>query len=228
MARFKAVLFDWRGTLFHDESDEDWFRASAASIGRTLSDAEVAGLAQGLAASESHPDVAATRPRADCSVELHTAATLLQLRVAGFDDELALAVLERDGNLVASFPYPDAAEVLRALKARGARVAVISDIHYDLRPHFAAHGLADYIDAYVLSYQHRRQKPDPQLFLLALQALRVDAGEALMVGDRTSRDAGAVAAGIATLILPPVPDFSVRGLEAALKLVDALPLLAER
>jgi len=36
-AEFRAVLFDWRGTLFHDEDDADWTRASAASIGRTLS-----------------------------------------------------------------------------------------------------------------------------------------------------------------------------------------------
>jgi len=223
VVRFKAVLFDWRGTLFHDESDEDWFRASAASIGRTLSDAEVAGFARALAASESHPDIVAARRGADCSVELRTAATLLQLRVAGFDDELALAVLERDGNLAASFPYPDTAEVLRALKANGARVAVLSDIHYDVRPHFEAHRIADCIDAYVLSYQHGCQKPDPRMFLLALEALGVDAREALMVGDKVTRDAGAVVVGIATLILPPVPNFSIRGLEAALRLVDPPP-----
>jgi hypothetical protein len=30
---FRAVLFDWRGTLFHDEDDAEWIRAKA-SIGR--------------------------------------------------------------------------------------------------------------------------------------------------------------------------------------------------
>ena len=35
---FRAVLFDWRGTLFHDEDDAAWIRASAASIGQTLDD----------------------------------------------------------------------------------------------------------------------------------------------------------------------------------------------
>ena len=33
---FRAVLFDWRGTLFHDEDDAAWIRASAASISQTL------------------------------------------------------------------------------------------------------------------------------------------------------------------------------------------------
>jgi hypothetical protein len=38
---FRAVLFDWRGTLFHDEDDAAWIRASAASIGQTLTTHEV-------------------------------------------------------------------------------------------------------------------------------------------------------------------------------------------
>ena len=28
----RAVLFDWRGTLFYDERDAEWLRASTASI----------------------------------------------------------------------------------------------------------------------------------------------------------------------------------------------------
>jgi hypothetical protein len=37
----RAVLFDWRGTLFLDEDEADWIRASAASVGRTLTSGEV-------------------------------------------------------------------------------------------------------------------------------------------------------------------------------------------
>jgi len=40
-APFRAVLFDWRGTVFHDEDDAAWIRASAASIGQTLRTQEV-------------------------------------------------------------------------------------------------------------------------------------------------------------------------------------------
>ncbi len=67
----------------HDESDQDWIRASAASIGRTPSDDEVDHLAKRLGAAAEHPLVRTARERADCSVELHRAATLLQLRLAG-------------------------------------------------------------------------------------------------------------------------------------------------
>ena len=37
-----AVLFDFRGTLFDDEDDTSWIRNSAASIGRSLGDDEIA------------------------------------------------------------------------------------------------------------------------------------------------------------------------------------------
>ena len=131
---FSAVLFDWRGTLFHDESDRDWILASAGAIGRQMAESEANLLAQALADVDQHPQVREARQQADCSLALHRAATLLQLRLAGFDPDLALAVWQRDGNPLASFPYPDTAPMLRTLKARGVRVGIISDIHYDLRP----------------------------------------------------------------------------------------------
>lgn len=55
--RLNAVLFVWRGTLFHDVSDLDWMRASAASIGRALSDDEAIELSRALASVGDHSDV---------------------------------------------------------------------------------------------------------------------------------------------------------------------------
>ena len=89
---FSAVLFDWRGTLFHNESDRDWILASAAAIGRQTAENEAGLLAQALADVDQHPQVREARQQADCSLALHRAATLLQLRLAGFDPDLALAV----------------------------------------------------------------------------------------------------------------------------------------
>jgi hypothetical protein len=50
---FRAVLFDWRGTLFHDEDEADFIRASAVSIGRTLTSAEVNALVERLPGAPS-------------------------------------------------------------------------------------------------------------------------------------------------------------------------------
>ncbi len=214
-----AVLFDWRGTLFHDESNADWIRASASSIGRTVTDDEIAAISAAITRAEADPAIGLTRQRADASAEAHRESVLRQFKFAGLDEELSHAIYARDGCVDASFPYPDAPGVLRALKAGGCRVAVVSDIHYDLRAHFEHHGLREFVDAWVFSFEHDFQKPEPKGFLLALDLLQATPAEALMVGDRASRDGGAAAVGITTLILPAVPDFSVRGLDAVLRLV---------
>jgi HAD superfamily hydrolase (TIGR01509 family) len=121
---------------------------------------------------------------------------------AGLDDAMASALYDLDLEADSHPFYPDAAEVLRALHARGVRIALVSDIHIDLRPEFAAAGLGEYVDAFVLSFEHGVQKPDRRIFEIALAALDVDAGDALMVGDRASHDGGAIGAGIATWLLP--------------------------
>jgi len=214
----RAVLFDWRGTLFHDQSDADWVRASAAAIRRNLTEDELQRIAAALPWAAAQPDVQALMLQADTSPEAHRAAGLLHLKRAGLDDELAVAIYERDGHLEASFPYTDVPVVLRELKVLGARIAVVSDIHYDLRPHFRSHDLAGFIDAWSFSYEHGWVKPAPEAFLTAVRLLDVAPGEALMVGDRASRDGGAAAVGIPTLILPPAPDFGPRGLQLVLRL----------
>jgi FMN phosphatase YigB (HAD superfamily) len=170
---FSVVLFDRQGTLFHDERDEvlSRIRASVTSIGQALDDADVMRLASQLGNAAEHPQVLAARERADCFAELHPAATLLELRLAGFGDELALAIWSRDGDVAATHRYPDTPQVLRALRSRGVRIGVISDIHYDVQPHFERHGLAECIDTFTLSCQHGCEKPDPRLFQIALQVL---------------------------------------------------------
>jgi FMN phosphatase YigB (HAD superfamily) len=218
---FRAVLFDWRGTLFHDEDEADFIRASEVSIGRTLTSAEVNALVERLPATAEHPEVIAARI-ADCSPDLHRAAVLLELGLAGFypDHDLTLACNDRDGDLSASMPYPDTAEVLHRLKARGVRIGVVSDIHYHLAPVFEYYGLGQFIDSYTPSFEHGIQKPNPRLFELALEQLGVTAAESLMVGARPQRDGGAAAVGITTLILPPVPNYTSRGLDLVLQLVQ--------
>lgn len=214
----QGVVFDWRGTLFHDLDDDDWIRTSAESIGRRLTDAAVRGISEAIARAANDPAVMAAGLRADASTEAHRAAALLHFRTAGLDEALALAIYERDGAFDASFPYSDAPAVLRHLKAKGCRIAILSDIHYDLRPIFHHYGLDGLIDAWALSYEHGWVKPEPDAFLTALRLLHLEPSAALMVGDRAGRDGGAAAIGMPALLLPPVPNFSPRGLDLVLRL----------
>jgi HAD superfamily hydrolase (TIGR01549 family) len=221
-AGIDAVLFDFRGTLFGDEEDMAWIRSAAAGIGRALTDAEIeAFLAQGAVVSE-YPEIKALLDRCDTSLDVHRDANLRWLRAVGVDDELAIAIWARDGHPDATFAFPDAAPVMAALREHGIRIAVVSDIHYDIRDHFRRHDLDRYVDAYVLSFEHGCQKPDAEMFTRALDALEVTADRVLMVGDTPGHDGGAASVGIATYILPG-PFRSgrrgVRGLDAVLRLV---------
>ncbi|HEY3060199.1 MAG TPA: HAD-IA family hydrolase [Chloroflexota bacterium] len=218
--RFKAVLFDWKGTLFYDESDSLWLRHSAESIGLRLAPDEVQAYVDAIDRAAKDPRRVAAEPRSDWSSELNrTAALLLLEELAGLPHELAMAIWQRDGDLSATQPYPDTVDVLRAVHGRGVRIAIVSDIHYDPRAHFAAHGLSECIGAFVLSFQLGCQKPDARMFRAALDAVGVAPHEALMVGDRARRDGGAVDAGITTLLLPPVPNGAARGLDLVLHMV---------
>ena len=149
-------------------------------------------------------------------------ANLQWFAAAGLDDDLAIAIWARDGHPDATFAFPDAAPVMAALQEHGIRMAVVSDIHYDIREHFRRHDLDQYVDAYVLSFEHGCQKPDAEMFSRALDALAVSADRALMVGDTPGHDGGAADVGIQTYILPG-PFRSgrreSRGLDAVLRLV---------
>ena len=205
----KGVLFDFSGTLFRIESTESWLRTVLAEAEITLPEPKlirsarelesVGALPGGASPAQPLPDelteVWATRDR---SASLHRAAyTALSRRVALPDPRLHDALYERHMSPDAWRPYPDAEEVLDALRERGVAVGVVSNIGWDPRPVFRAHGLDPYVGAYVLSYKHGIQKPDPRLFATACQALGVAPEETLMVGDDRRADGGAAALGCA-------------------------------
>jgi HAD superfamily hydrolase (TIGR01549 family) len=104
-----------------------------------------------------------------------------------------------------------------AIRKCGCKTALVSDFHMDLRPHLREHGVE--MDAYVISFEHGFQKPDPRMFRTALDELGVDAGDALMVGDRASHDGAATLVGIDTLLLPAPLEFGPRGLDVVAAMV---------
>src|SRR5262245_18840001 len=144
----QAVLLDWRGTLVHDPPDEWWVSCAFARAGRAVDADEVAQLCDSLRAAAQHAGVIDGEQTCDCSPALHREWSLSWFARAGLDDELAEALYALDF-LPESHPfYPDVLPVLRELRARGCRVAVVSNIHLDLRPEFVAAGLDGLIDAY--------------------------------------------------------------------------------
>jgi len=118
-------------------------------------------------------------------------------------------------------PYPDTEPTLRALRARGIKIGIVSNVPQDLRPIFAAHHLADLVDAFTHSYEVGAEKPDPAIFLRACEAIGTKPAETLMVGDHPVADAGALKAGLRFHLLPPDGAAEKpRGLRRVLELIE--------
>jgi HAD superfamily hydrolase (TIGR01493 family) len=228
----ESVLFDFSGTLFRIESTQRWLTSvldetgpapAAAEIARLAHELERAGALPGGAAPQAVPahlaQLWATR---DETAERHRGAyTGLARQVELPDPRLYDALYDRHTSPDMWRPYPDAAEVLEGLQRRGVRVGVISNIGWDPRPVFRAHGLDAAVDAYVLSYEHGIQKPDPALFRIACDALGTDPHDVLMVGDDRTADAGAAAIGCAVHFVDHLPvDHRPDGLRPLLARLD--------
>jgi HAD superfamily hydrolase (TIGR01509 family) len=98
-----------------------------------------------------------------------------------------------------------AREALGSLRRRGLGVAVVSNWDIALREHLAKLGLGDL--PVVTSAEAGAPKPDPAIFLLALEQLRVRPERTLHVGDSDSDEQGARAAGVR---FAPAPLTAVR------------------
>lgn len=227
----KGVLFDFSGTLFRIEPARDWLRAALDVRGGSLPEAELSRYAEQLAAAGAlpggsspqrmPPGLAGLWETRDESAERHRAAyTGLARQVELPDPGLYDALYERHMTPAAWRPYPDAADVLRTLREWGVDIAVVSNIGWDPRPVFRAHGLDAWVDAYALSYEHGVQKPDVRLFRTACEALGKDPGDVLMVGDDRFADGGAANLGCAVHFVDHLPvDERPAGLRPVLGLI---------
>ncbi|MGH2348910.1 MAG: HAD family hydrolase [bacterium] len=103
--------------------------------------------------------------------------------------------------------FRDARPVLRALRAAGMRLAVVSNWEPSLEQTLDHLGLREYFEAVVISSVEGVWKPDPGLFALALQRLLVTAELAVSVGDNLERDVQAAdAIGVRGILLDRFDD----------------------
>jgi HAD superfamily hydrolase (TIGR01509 family) len=226
-----AVLFDFHGTLAQVEDPVAWVTAAAASCGREMDRGEATNLADRLVTAgraggplpyQVPVHLAEHWADRDLYEHSHRAAyTGLAETVSTDVEGLADALYERLLGPEGWLPYADTEATLRALHDAGAKVGVVSNIGFDIRPHFAAWGLDGLVDAFTLSFEVGRTKPDPAIFMRACDMLGADPERTLMVGD-TPADAGAVRAGCAALVLPAAEPGRRNGLSATLALAGCL------
>jgi HAD superfamily hydrolase (TIGR01509 family) len=209
MGRVDAVLFDYSGTLFRLEEDESWFD------GIEVDEREVDGRVQAelmrrLTAPTGRsvqmtPEAHQAWVNRDLEPHLHREAYLHVLRQSGLADHHAEALYERVIDPASWTPYPDTAAVLKGLHRQGIKTAVVSNIAFDVRPAFAAAGVVDCVDEFVLSFEVGAIKPDAAIFETALTRLGVEASRTVMVGDSDEADGGARNVGCGFVLVDPLP-----------------------
>lgn len=222
MTDLRAVIFDWRGTLVATLTVEQWVATALRRLGRPDDAATVAETWARIATAAGDP-TRLDAPGIDCDAARHRAVFHQVFADAGLDPPLADALYAVEADVTNNHFAADAAPTLRALAAHGVRIAVLSDIHFDIRPAFTTAGLADLIDVFTLSFEHGVQKPDPAVFELTLRALGTPPAHTLMVGDRHRPDGAAVELGMPTLLLPPLTDVTQQRLHHVTTLFGATP-----
>jgi FMN phosphatase YigB (HAD superfamily) len=214
---FHAVIFDRRGTLVSGLSERRWVHKALALLEREADPEAVVAVLAAIVEADG-PEHRLDAPGMDTDAALHRRTFFGVLEDAGLDRPLveALYAVESDPR---NNPFAeDVAATLEALHAADLRLAVLSDIHFDLRPAFHAAGLSRLIDVFMLSFEQGLQKPSPLLFTRTLTALGTQAHQTLMVGDRAGPDGPAVEQGIPTLLLPPLEHPGQRRLHHVLAL----------
>jgi HAD superfamily hydrolase (TIGR01509 family) len=209
------VVFDMDGVLADSEPVyQAAFQTYLSSIGREDA-AGLFALTLGRRPAEFMPELADVlgRPAADV-------AAGMQAAFAASND---IECLE---------PMPYAAGVIGRLATEGRVMAVASSSSREfIDAALATLGLARHFSAVASGDDVRRGKPDPEIFLLAAQRLRVEATACIAVEDSPAGIEAAAAAGMFTVAVPngytKGLDFS-RADELAPDLLSAYELICQR
>jgi HAD superfamily hydrolase (TIGR01509 family) len=214
---FDAVLFDFGDTLFYRAGGPARLVELARAAGTDVSPDTAQDLWDQVQLDARTPEAMAKGR--DLSREAHDREWLALYAV--FDHlgaGVGAAMYEHEMSPGGWLPFTDTRPTLEALRGAGVKIGVVSNAGWDVRIQFVAAGIHELVDTYSLSYEVGVIKPDPELFLRPCRALGVDPGRMVMVGDTPIPDGGAVAAGIATYLLPLAPPGGPRGLDAVIRL----------
>jgi putative hydrolase of the HAD superfamily len=146
-----------------------------------------------------------------CRVQIEHFFEALEVDVTGVDDATMIALEDAYANATVDVPpaiVAGADEVLRAVKASGYRVGLISNTGRTpgsaLRQVLRFHGLDASIDAMVFSNEHGACKPQLSIFEELRAALDVSFDEILFVGDNPHADVlGAQRCGMRAVYFDP-------------------------
>lgn len=215
----RAVLFDFGNTLFAHAALPEVIVAEARSLGHRVTGEWAAALAERVQHDAHTPDELA-HPR-DLDMQVWAARwPVLYAAGDGVVPGLGAALYRSMHDPVQWHPYAATAHTLQVLRTAGVPVGVVSNTGWDIRAVFAHHRLGPSVSTFVLSCDVGVTKPSADIFVHACRELGVAPEETLMVGDDAVADAGAVRAGLTTLLLPALPPHAANGVDAALRIAN--------
>jgi putative hydrolase of the HAD superfamily len=189
-----AVLFDWSNTLvqftWDDELLAEGHRAALSSIGRADDPEAFTALYREVVGAAAGREYAALLRELLGDISDHDFDTFVD----------AEHEVWRPANQVLGSAHA----LLAALRVRGIKTGVVANSWPEparlLRADVVAYGLEALLDVQVWSEEVGARKPEPEIFLRALEQLALDPVDAMFVGDRLETDVrGAGAVGLTTV-----------------------------
>jgi FMN phosphatase YigB (HAD superfamily) len=228
-----AVLFDFSNTLFRLDGAERLLAGvpGAAPVpDRALVERVDSVWPGGRPAGGVPVDLAGGWRSRDIDPVVHRHVYGELLRRAQVPAAVADGLYERMLQPDAWQPFPDSAAAISTVRQAGLRVAVLSNIAWDIRPALARVGITAR-DVVVLSFEEGLVKPDAELFRTACRRLAAEPAQVLVIGDDPIADGGAAAIGCPVQLVDPLPpaqrpDGLLRALAAGLGTTGAAPASA--
>ncbi|MEH2144755.1 HAD family hydrolase [Nostoc sp.] len=230
----QAILFDKNGTL---EDSETYLRSLAQRAARLI-DAQVPGIGEpllmafGVNGSSLNPaGLIAVASRRE--TEVACAAYIAETGRGWFESlKIARQALDEAEKYIEQTPSPlfvGSLDLLKYLREAGLKLGILSAATTKEVHNFVAnHQLNDYIEL-EMGVDEGPSKPDPLLFLQACQALEVEPGATLMVGDSVGdmqMARNAKAAGCIGITWVGKSD-NVRGADVVINQLDEIQILED-
>ncbi|MEH2117979.1 HAD family hydrolase [Nostoc sp.] len=230
----QAILFDKNGTL---EDSETYLRSLAQRAARLI-DAQVPGIGEpllmafGVNSSSLNPaGLIAVASRRE--TEVASAAYIAETGRGWFEClKIARQALDEAEKYIEQTPSPlfvGSLDLLKYLREGGLKLGILSAATTKEVHNFVAnHQLNDYIQL-EMGVDEGPSKPDPVLFLQACQALEVEPGATLMVGDSVGdmqMARNAKAAGCIGITWVGKSD-NIRGADVVINQLDEIQILED-
>jgi putative hydrolase of the HAD superfamily len=206
----KAIFFDWFNTLAHYQPPREELESQALKeLGFAVSPKALSPgvyLADKYLYEENGRIPIRQRNREEQN-KLYTRFHRIILKEAGItaDDDIVSRLLFRMfelNNKMTFVLFDDVSATLKGLKEKKLKLGLLTNLQTEVDSMCRNLGIADFLDFTVTSAEVGADKPQPPIFLKALELAQVQAGEAIHVGDQYQNDVlGARGVGISPILL---------------------------